>query len=471
MRIAHFGTFDVENYGDLLFPPVLERRLAGRGHVLTHVSPIGGRPIWEDCVETISTRDAMTRSFDGIIIGGGHIIHGHPSDVKAYHESEDRGLFAYADLWLGSTLRACELGVPIVWNSPGVPGPFLSETAELARWAAGQASYLAVRDATSRRFLAGTGFSGEISVELDTAVEVSELWSSEDLDAAWRDAFLARGNSLPDRTLVVHFTSRYLQDGVADAAARLDSVCRRWNLTPILLALGPCHGDSILQREFAGAMKVPHCLIDSARSLREIAACIRGAELYVGSSLHGAVTARAFGRPAILVAREAEGGHAKFSDFVDSDKSFGNAEAGGTARHVESWSEAWELAEQELAIDSTRRRSAQSRDPRVDEALERHWKRLVDSLEARSVGNRFGGRIALEELASIGSSRWNRDRAYLGILLDQAREAAKYRETAQRNSRRFRQLERIHRDLKESIRIARVRAEGKRSTSDNEGMT
>ena len=60
MRIAHYGTFDVENYGDLLFPPVLERRLSGRGHTLTHVSPIGGRAIWEDCVETISIREART---------------------------------------------------------------------------------------------------------------------------------------------------------------------------------------------------------------------------------------------------------------------------------------------------------------------------------------------------------------------------------------------------------------------------
>ena len=469
MRIAHYGTFDVENYGDLLFPPVLERRLAGRGHTLTHVSPVGGSPIWEDCVDTISIREAGTRSFDGIVVGGGHIIHGHPSDVQAYRESEDRGLFAYSDLWLGATLRACELGVPIVWNAPGVPGPFLSETAALVRWAAGQASYLAVRDATSRRFLEGTGFSGEIAVERDTAIEVSALWSSEELDAAWRDAFLTRGSPLPDRALVVHFTSRYLQDGVSDAAARVDSLCRRWNLTPILLALGPCHGDSILQREIAGAMTVPHGLIDSPRSLREIAACIRGAGLYVGSSLHGAVTARAFGRPAILVAREVEGGHAKFSDFVASEERPGDIESGGAVRHVASWSEAWERAEQALAMDSTKQGPVQTRDPRVDEALERHWKRVVESLEAHSAGSRTGGRIGMEELASIGSSRWNRDPAYVGILLDQAREAAKYREMAQRNARRFRQLERIHRDLKESIRVAKDRASSVRSTTDNEG--
>ena len=120
-------------------------------------------------------------------------------------------------------------------------------------------------------------------------------------------------------------------------------------------------------------------------------------------------------------------------------------------------------------MDSTKQGPVQTRDPRVDEALERHWKRVVESLEAHSAGSRTGGRIGMEELASIGSSRWNRDPAYVGILLDQAREAAKYREMAQRNARRFRQLERIHRDLKESIRVAKDRASSVRSTTDNEG--
>ena len=62
MKLAHFGTFDVENYGDLLFPLLLERRLSGLCDRFVHVSPRGGPPPWNDCVETIGF-DQFSRQF------------------------------------------------------------------------------------------------------------------------------------------------------------------------------------------------------------------------------------------------------------------------------------------------------------------------------------------------------------------------------------------------------------------------
>lgn len=456
MRIAHFGTFDVENYGDLLFPLVLERRLAGRGHELIHVSPIGGDPVWGDCVATISTREAMALELDGVILGGGHLIHAQPSDVPLYRDSGDRGLFAYADLWLGSTLRAEELGVPVVWNAPGIPGPLPSETAELLRWAAGEAAYVAVRDETSRGFLARAGFEGEVAIALDTAIDVSELWTGDALDAAWRDAFLTRGVAIPDTAIAVHFNGRFLQDGIAETAARLDALSRTARATPILLALGPCHGDGALQREISQAMAVPHLRIDAPRSLREVAACIRGARVYVGSSLHGAVTARAFERPAIVVAREAEGGHAKFSQFLALHAQLVDSPRVLESARVDSWNEGWARADHFLTTDSEGVGSGGTPDPgRLHDAVERHWSKLVDALEGRSAPARSSPRAGRAAFESLCASRWKREGVYVGVLLDQAREAARYRETSQKNTQRFRQLERMHRDLKESVRVAR----------------
>ncbi|MBY0401874.1 polysaccharide pyruvyl transferase family protein, partial [Myxococcota bacterium] len=349
MRIAHFGTFDVENYGDLLFPLVLERRLRERGHVVTHVSPVGGALVCPDGVSSVSTREALAGDFDAFVIGGGHLIHGQPSDVAIYRAAADRGLFAYADLWLGASLRASELGIPIVWNAPGIPGSFPPETGALARWAAEQAEYLALRDETSRGFLLRTGFEGEVAVVADTALDVARLWSHEALDAAWRDAFVSRGRAVPERALAVHFNTRFLKQGVEATAQRLDALARRWKLVPILLAIGPCHGDASLQSDVSTAMTEPHCLVDSLRSLREIAACIRGALLYVGSSLHGGVTARAFDRPAVLVAQEAVGGHAKYSGFLAVHRTVVDSESGRASVHVASWDAAWERAEEILA--------------------------------------------------------------------------------------------------------------------------
>jgi hypothetical protein len=434
---------------------VLERRLAGRGHELTHVSPVGGGPVWGDCVETISTGEAMARVFDGMVVGGGHLIHGQPSDVPAYREAEGHGLLAYADLWLGATLRACELGIPIVWNAPGVPGPFPPETAACVRWAASQAEYLAVRDGGSRQFLEGAGIPGEVVVTLDTAIDVADLWSPEALDSAWRDVFRTRDLPIPDRALAVHFNSRFLADGVIQTAARLDQLARTRKLMPILLAIGPCHGDSALQREVAEAMQEPCCLVDTPRSLREIAACIRGASLYVGSSLHGAVTARSFDRPAIVVAREAAGGHAKFSGFLAAHARLVESARGEVSQRVDGWGEAWDRVDRILSAAAESRAVGGPDDRALRETLDQHWRRLEDALERPSLRDGSSRRAGLDAFERLRLTRWRRETPYVGLLLDQAREASKYRETAQKSTRRFRELERIHRDLQASVQTQR----------------
>jgi polysaccharide pyruvyl transferase WcaK-like protein len=467
LRLAHFGTFDVANYGDLLFPALLERRLPG--FAVTHVSPVGGAPVWEGCVDSIPTSAAMHREFDAIVVGGGHLIHAQPSDVAPYREAPGEGLFAYADLWLGATIRAAELGVPIAWNAPGVPGPLPQETAKLARWALSQADYVAVRDEPSRRFLRRTGFDGEIHVELDTAIETSTLFGSDELDAAWLDAFAARGLPMPTRALAVHFNARYLGDGIAATAARLDAIGRSAGATPILLALGPCHGDGELARLVAAEMKGPHALIDAPRSLLEIVACIRGAELYVGSSLHGSITACSFGRPSVLVAREAEGGHAKFSGFVDAARLLDDADdALVHPIRFDAWDGAWDRVEQVLAAVSTRGAVRLGREGRLEAALSTHWARLRAALEKRSPADGSRRRAGLRSLESLRESSGRRESAYVGVLLDQARAAAAHREAAQRNARRFRDLQRSLRDAKTSDAPTRPSPSGVRP--DREGV-
>lgn len=452
MRIAHFGTFDVENFGDLLLPRVLERRLAGRE--IVHVSPTGGPPVWGDCVATIPTREAFERDFDAVVVGGGHLIQGHPANVSTYRDAPGGGLFAYVDLWLGATRLACEREIAIVWNAPGVPGTFASETAAQVRWAAAQADHLVVRDETSRRFLREAGCAGEIGVVCDTAIETASLFRAEELEEALRDGFATRGRSLPALMLAVHFNARLLGEGVREIAAQLDALCRAWKLTPVLLALGPCHGDAALAREIAGALTVPHCLIDAPGSLRELVACIGASLAYVGTSLHGAIAARSFGRPAVLVAREAVGGHAKFSGFAAVDGALGDGAdaAGQGVSLVESWREAF--ARVDLLMIPGRLRERRRFAPReaAGSALDDHWQRVVQALEAPAASVRERRSAGRAELAGLLAERWHRESAYIGILLDQAREAARLREVAQKNTERFRELDRIHRDLKQSLR-------------------
>jgi hypothetical protein len=103
VKIAHFGTFDIESYGDLLFPLILERRLAGLGAEITHFSPVGGRPYWKDCVPSVPVGEIFEsgKNFDGVIVGGGDIIQGVIASTKVYLEitlqvySTDLGMISF----------------------------------------------------------------------------------------------------------------------------------------------------------------------------------------------------------------------------------------------------------------------------------------------------------------------------------------------------------------------------------------
>jgi hypothetical protein len=66
--VAHFETFDVEKYGDLLFPPILERRLGMLGHRFMYVSPLDGSPVWNDCVPTVAAGASHARGTPSVTL-------------------------------------------------------------------------------------------------------------------------------------------------------------------------------------------------------------------------------------------------------------------------------------------------------------------------------------------------------------------------------------------------------------------
>lgn len=366
--IAHFGTFDVANYGDLLFPLILERRLGDLAPIL-HVSPVGGPPPLPGARPSIAP-DALPDRLRGVVVGGGHLIHASPSSLPAYRARPELALRAYPSLWLGAAERALVTGAPLVWNGPGVPAAFGPRAGAVVAWATGFVDRLGVRDERSRDLLIRAGCEAPCEVVPDTALEVASLFDRPSLDRAYHEAHARHGRSCARPTLAIHPKARYLRDDVPLVAARIERMAEQIGALPILLALGPCHGDDALVRAIARAMRGPVLAIDAPRSLVELAACIAHSVAYVGSSLHGAITACAFGVPAALVARE-PGDGGKFSEFC-------------RANGLETWLwRDWEEAERRL-IDLTRadptgwaRVSATARP-----ALDAHWSRVRSALSS-----------------------------------------------------------------------------------------
>jgi len=122
------GMFDMNNYGDLLFPLVARTRLADAGFDVVAVSPTGGQADFPDALPTIDIGEMLSGSIApaGILIGGGYMIHANSLAFLDHYGDPSLGNWAGAGLWLGATLAAALRDIPIAWNAPGVPHPFSS---------------------------------------------------------------------------------------------------------------------------------------------------------------------------------------------------------------------------------------------------------------------------------------------------------------------------------------------------------
>ncbi len=423
MSVAHFGTFDVANYGDLLLARVLEHRLAPLGIPVRHVSPRGGAAIWRDSVATISIADVLSapEKHTVAMVGGGNLIHGMPAGVAAYQASVETALVSYSWLWLGAARLAAVQGIPLCWNAPGVPAAFGEHAANALRQATCAVQYLAVRDATSRDHLRTAGVARAIAVVPDTAFDVARLWSTAELERAYRDAHRRRGAEPPTRSVVLHLSPRYCQPAAADLAAGIQALCRRHCVRPILLALGPCHGDDRWTRE-VGELVGDALIVDEPDSLLEMASCIAGSQAYIGSSLHGMITACAFGRRGMLVVSDRAARRSKFLGLA--------APLQLEDWLVTTWSAAFEKSDALMSAGSETW-ACNLRD--VEIRLAAHWDRLCCVLRQASRG--AGGNESVPSSPTTPTIRRRltteamlADPAFRPLLIDQAGQTMRLRQ-------------------------------------------
>ncbi len=460
--IHHFGTFDVSNYGDLLFPVVLEMRLRSLG--VTHFSPIGGLPPLAGAVESQSSR-AINKELSAslplsapapsaVIVGGGHLIHASPSSVPAYRSSAELALQAYPSLWLGAAHLALAQDVPLIWNAPGIPAELGPKSSRLLSWATSFCDYLSVRDERSLRLLRLAGFEGDAHVVPDTGHDIARLFSAAEIDSAYHQAFSKRDRSPAERTLSFHLNERYLGEEPGLVARRVDQICTQADATPILIALGACHGDDALAREVGALMRTNPLILDQPESLLEAAACIARSHAYIGSSLHGAITACAFGRRAMLVASERDDG-GKFSAFLgDHDLQ---------AWLLPNWAKAEARSADFLDCDDAPWRAVQER---VSPALDRHWQSVEAALRERRrhPGTRADAAIRFDAL--------NRDAVsstgiYAGLLTEQAALAVAQQDSIRAHKKHARKLKASYRAANRDLRLKIAALEQSKPNSGN----
>jgi GT2 family glycosyltransferase/polysaccharide pyruvyl transferase WcaK-like protein len=366
ISIYQFGTSDVANYGDLLFPLLAQKRLNLLNAEVTAISPKGNRPVWQDCFPSYGSNNILDipDAPNGVLIGGGNIIKLKPSKLQDY----DHGslpLFAYPDIWVGASFLA-ENDIPVCWNAPGVPFAFTGEQRPLVRDCIERCSYVSVRDQQSRDLLLDAHPGADISVFPDPAWEISRFWTSSQLGQAYQKMFSSRGRDAAPRAISVHLNSRYMAPESDEAVARaLDVLASRFDAQMVLLAIGPCHRDDALARKVGNLMTTEPLVVDEPASLVEIACAISNSLAYIGSSLHGLITALSFGVPGICVT------NGKLTKFQ------------GLQAQIplpDIWSKSWKSIPEQLSameLDSQRRQIQIIRKQMIDQ-VDRHWERILD---------------------------------------------------------------------------------------------
>jgi hypothetical protein len=302
-RVAQVGTFDVENFGDLLFPLLARRALEDRIPNL-EVVPYSYRAKppneWPFEVHPLGDLIDEVEGFDLVLVGGGDLVRFDKEVAQDYRPSDS--VFHHPTaLWMAPTLLAAAHQVPVAWNAVGVPGDCPEWAKPAARSVISAVNYLAVRDQRSADRLREVASDTEINVVADTAFAVREL-----LPKTPSKRFRAELEQLGiDGPYLVLQPSPRLQPFAARLREGLQGLrAQGWSV--LELPLGPIHGDSPGTLDLGIETVSPWDWPDP-ELLIELIGRAGGA---IGVSMHLAIVASALGvpvaRPSDLTAAESK---------------------------------------------------------------------------------------------------------------------------------------------------------------------
>jgi len=292
------GTFDVKNYGDLLFPLIAAEALKRRDPRI-HVVPfsVNGKDesSWPFQVRSMEEMIASISALSAMLIGGGQIVRfdkNYPIPAPANVDLP----FAY---WLTPAALAAMIGKPVFWNAVGASvgrlhGPWHDE---LVRQVFAASYFIGVRDVISRDDLAKLAPDAAIQLLPDTAFGLSRLWPLEKESAEftnWRTMLGLDRKGLEGKYVVIQANAT-----VGKQLSAIESLIESMeNTTAVILPVCWCHGD---RAEAFPEMKGRVFLSREWLGPKLISEIIARSELTVASSLHACITALSYGVPVARV--------------------------------------------------------------------------------------------------------------------------------------------------------------------------
>lgn len=315
--LINWGSYDVDNFGDLLFPFVIEHYLGRHYADVVHVSPTGTPSRWPDACETVTFQASLNRNLpSAIVIGGGNLISWTKSSSVNYREDVALAAVVHPSFFYVPQMLNARYAIPYAINMVGVSKPIPLEGRSAIRSAINQAKYVGVRDQESSQRLRAAGIHRDIAVGLDSAFAVPNVFTKRALSRRYYEEVCPRYGIPAERAVAaIHVKAKYLDKGLQDVN-QITAWLNDRSIHPIFLPLGMCHEDEKIFddpefRPTAGTV------VRSPEYHQDLLAILSVADIYVGSSLHGAIASLAYGNKALIVANEELTKFSKFSGFLE----------------------------------------------------------------------------------------------------------------------------------------------------------
>lgn len=331
-NILIIGAFDRFNYGDLLFPLVIEAQLNTYGQpfdasyfgiVNSDLSALGGKPT-ED-IRAFYNQCNQNNGHTSIIVAGGeavavtwsslllalnktfkktHRFHHHLNKVFDLNAFAKRVLHGQTELPFVFT-RSDFKGVDrVIFNSLGGSelNPAIFDRYPQLRSRLRQVDYFAVRDEATQSNLKAQSI--KTALYPDSAILMSKFYPRSVLVGQVSQPVAVYVHKNQGTYLFFQIKNNHAKNSELRIAQQLDAIAERHPgvhlcLCPIGKALN--HDDHLALRRIAPLLKHPSTVFDEV-GIWDIMCLIAHAKVYMGTSLHGAITAMSYAVPYVGVA-------------------------------------------------------------------------------------------------------------------------------------------------------------------------
>lgn len=291
MKIAMSGTFDIGNFGDILFPIVAKHMLSQNGDVDLKLFSYNRMDAATWCYDVCSLSDFrdVLPELDLIIIGGGHLVHFNKEMAEGYYPPTNEIPHPLGFWWLPAVAGAWA-GVPVATHGISSDPSFPAWGRPLLETFVGSVDYLTVRDLKTAERLATFG-GRKATIVPDSIFSISELIDRAQPSAQFRTFRESYG--LKDRYLIVQPSDRLWRRRSQVLEYAKQARERGWSVLELPIGFGVGNKPGF----YGGAHDIieiqdwPHPLL--------LAEIIANAEAAIGISLHLSVVASAYGIPVI----------------------------------------------------------------------------------------------------------------------------------------------------------------------------